>query len=162
MGTWMNDDGLYIRYGTTEVDVALGGENTTDGDVRHLEIDFDFSDLAAYGTAKIIGEGVRLPVGAWLKSATLLVTTAFAGATGTLTLGTIDTDRSTVHDADGIDAAIAVTAIDAIGDTIACDGALIGTVLANTTPLYITATVGTAQFTAGAAKLTIEYFIPQS
>jgi len=158
--SWYNDDGLYVRFGTEKTVPALGGENSTEGQIRRVNIDFEFSDLAATGTEKIIGEGVVIPSGVFLKSATLEVLEAFAGATATLTLGLIDTDRTTAWDADGIDAAIAVTAIDAIGDTIACDGALVGTVLSNSVGGYVTATEGTAAFTAGKARLTLEYFHP--
>lgn len=158
--SWYNSDGLYVRFGTEKTVPALGGESSTDGAKREVTIDFDYADLAAFGTEKIIGEGVVIPSGVFLESATLVVETAFAGATATLSLGLIDTDRSTAWDADGIDAAIAVTAIDAVGDTIACDGALIGTTLSNSVGGYVTATVGTANFTAGKARLTIVYYHP--
>ena len=97
----------------------------------------------------------------------------------------------TVLDSDGIDATIAKTAIDAIadlsvvitgdtgqpaaflpitvnqaidaiGDHLACDGALVGSAaaaLAGTAgrPLYVSAIFATAAFTAGVADLVIKY-----
>lgn len=161
--SWMNDDGLFVRFGTEKPEPALGGESSTDGFKRKVTINLKYSDLAATGTEKIIAEGVFLPDGAVLDSATFTVTTAFAGATATLTFGLIDSDRSTAYDADGIDAAIAVTAIDAVGDTINCDGAVVGTTISNSgTPVMVTATEGTAAFTAGEGVLELEYFMPRT
>ena len=158
--SWNNDDGLYIRFGTEKPVVALGGESTTDGNNRVITLDLTYADFAATGTEKIISEGLTIPNGAFVKSAVFTVSTAFAGATATLTFGLIDSDRSTAYDADGIDAAIAVTAIDAVGDEITCDGAVVGTVISNTTPVYVTATEGTAAFTAGEGQLVITYYMP--
>ena len=154
--SWLNDDGLFVKFGTEKPAVDGAGENTTDGDIRTIAVEIGFAEMGATGTT-ILSDGVSIPSGVFLESATFTVTTAFVGATATLGFGTIDTDRSTVHDVDGIDAAIAITAIDAIGDTIACDGALIGTVLSNSTPMLLTSTVATAALTAGAGQLVIKY-----
>lgn len=164
MGTWNNDDGLYVRFGTTKTVEANGGESTTDGKKRTVTVRFKYSDLAAAGTEKILLEGVTIPSGAFLESATLTVLEAFdsSGNTATLSLGLIDSDRLTAWDADGIDATIAETAIDAVGDVITCDGALIGTVLSNSVPGYITATVGTEAFTAGKAELDVVWYQPEA
>lgn len=158
MSTWLNNDGLYIKSGTDEAEINVAGENSTDGNTRVVEFDITYADLAATGTEGILSDVTHIPDGVFLESATFTVTTAFAGATATLTFGVIDKDRSTAVDADGIDAAIAVTAIDAIGDVIVCDGALVGTTL--TSGGLVTATEGTAAFTAGAGKLRLKYFTP--
>lgn len=159
--SWTNNDGLYIRFGTEKSVPTLGGESTTDGNNRVITLDLTFADLAATGTEKIISEGTTIPDGAVIKKATFHVSTAFAsGGSATLTFGLIDSDRTTAYDADGIDAAIAVAALTA-GATITCDGAAVGKLIANTgTPVYITATEGTAAFTAGAGQLVVEYYIP--
>lgn len=149
-----NADGLTQAYGTAEANVEIGGK-VAEGQYSKLVIDFDFGDLNST-TEEIVSEQV-LPDNANIKTAELYVKTAFVGASGTLDIGLIQADdRSTAIDQDGIDVAIAVTAIDAIGDTIACDGALIGTVI--TESGLVTMTNDTANFTAGAATLTIEYF----
>ena len=159
--SWLNNDGLYIKFGTEKVNPRLGGESSTDGNNRVITVDLTFADLAATGTEKIIAEGVFIPDGAVLKKATFHVSTAFtSGGSATLTFGLIDNDRSTAYDADGIDAAIAVAALTA-GATITCDGAAVGKVIANSgTPVMLTATEGTAAFTAGAGQLVVEYYIP--
>lgn len=162
--SWMNNDGLFIRFGTEKPAVTFGGESTTDGNERVITLNLKYSDFAAYGTEKIISEGVTIPSGAVLKSAVFQVTKAFAGTNATLSFGLIDTDRSTAYGSAGvgIDSAIAVTAIDAVGDTITCDGAIVNTTIDNTTPVYVTATVGTANFTSGEGQLVIRYFMPRT
>ena len=67
----------------------------------------------------------RLPIGARIISAVLKVTEAFTATTATtMNFGLYQPD-GTVIDADGIDAAVALTALDA-NDIIDCDGALVG------------------------------------
>ena len=157
---WTNNDGLYIRFGTERTVPALGGESSTDGNNRVITLDLTYDDLAATGTEQIISEGTTIPDGAVIRSASFHVSTAFVGASATLTFGLIDTDRSTAYDADGIDATIAVGALTA-GATITCDGAAVGKLISNAgTPVYITATQGTAAFTAGAGQLVVQYYIP--
>jgi hypothetical protein len=101
-----------------------------------------------------------IPAGSYITAASLVVTTAFASAgSATLTIGAYQQDGTTV-DADGIDAAIALAAI-AADKAVACDGALVGgTATVGSADAYIKANYGTAVFTAGAAKLVIEYIEP--
>lgn len=159
---WVNNDGLPVKFAEDTSVSQNGGESTTDGNDRVVTIRFDYTDLAATGTEAIIAEGVTIPDGAHLVSADITVTEAFtSGGAATLTLGLIDTDRSTAYDADGIDATIALTPLNAVGKTVSCDGAVIGTTISNGgTALHVTATEGTAAFTAGAAQLVIKYFMP--
>ena len=154
---WTNDDGLYVKFGTELATVTKGGQYRDAAELIVAEVEILWSDLAATGTEKVMADNVTIPNGAHIEKAEFYVETAFAGATATLTFGLIDQDRSTAIDADGIDATIAVTAIDAAGDTVDCDGALINTTLTNTG--LITATEGTAAFTAGKGRLRIYYYI---
>lgn len=159
---WMNNDGLLIKYGTEEAQVGGGGEYRWDGPLTELEIDIQWNRLAAFGTEKVVDETIRIPNGVLLQSAEFRVITPFtSGGSATLTLGLINPDRSTAYDADGIDATVALTAIDAVNETVTCDGALIGTVLnAAQGSSLVTATVGTANYTAGKGVLRLRYFVP--
>jgi hypothetical protein len=154
---WMNGDGLYIKFGTEEVAVTQAGEYNQLGPLHYIEAEINWDELEAFGTTTFLSETVKLPDGVYLEKAEFEVSVAFAGASATISFGTIDTDRTTAHDADGIDVQIATTSIDAAGDTITCDGALIGTVLDNTTPMLLTALVETADFTAGQGFLRVYY-----
>ena len=158
---WLNNDQLLIRYGTEEAQTGGGGEFRWNGPFTEVEIDIVWNKLNAFGTRTILDETVRIPNGVLLTSAEIEVVVPFtSGGSATLDLGFYDMDRTTAYDADGIDAAVALTALDAVGETTACDGALINTILANNTPNLISATVGTANFTAGQAKLRLRYFVP--
>ena len=101
-----------------------------------------------------------IPAGSYITSASLIVSTAFAsGGSATLTIGTY-TQAGAAVDADGIDAAIALAAIGA-DKAVACDGAAVGgTATVGGADVYIEAIYGTAAFTAGEAKLVIEYIEP--
>jgi len=167
---WVNDDGLRIRFGRGLAQVTRGGEfSDADGGRTLVEVDVVGTDLKAFNDATdpttILDWNTRIPPGAYLEAAELDVQVAFAGATATLTLGLVKASDQvaafTDLDADGIDATIAVTAIAAAGDTITCDGALIGTVLGTDSGGYlVSAEAGTANFTAGKAKLRIWYRMP--
>lgn len=155
MGTWTNSDGLHIRFNGDEAAMKKAGSyGHYDAGRQVVEIQFDGTDVTATGTETILSDGFRIPAGAHLEKAEFEVQDVFtSGGSATLSFGLIDEDRSTAFDADGIDATVAITAIDAVGDTIACDGALVGTKLTNSAPLLITATVGTAVFTGGKGLL---------
>lgn len=158
MATWYNNDGLTIKSGQDEGNPGNGGV-VVDGDgLNHVYIfNVEWNKLNAFGTVTILSDTIRIPNGWRLESAEFYVETPFtSGGAATLDIGLYDTDRTTAYDADGIDAAIALTAIDGIGERVACDGALIGTDLANNTPSLVTVTVGTANYTAGKGRLTIK------
>ena len=101
-----------------------------------------------------------IPAGSYITSASLIVTTAFtSGGSATLTIGTY-TQAGAAVDADRIDAAIALAAIGA-DKAVACDGAAVGgTATVGGADVYVEAIYGTAAFTAGEAKLVIEYIEP--
>ena len=101
-----------------------------------------------------------IPAGSYITSASLIVTTAFtSGGSATLTIGTY-TQAGAAVDADGIDATIALAAIGA-DKAVACDGAAVGgTATVGGADVYVEAIYGTAAFTAGEAKLVIEYIEP--
>ncbi len=101
-----------------------------------------------------------IPAGSYITGASLIVTTAFtSGGSATLTIGTY-TQAGAAVDADGIDAAVALAAIGA-DKAVACDGAAVGgTATVGGADVYVEAIYGTAAFTAGEAKLVIEYIEP--
>lgn len=163
---YTNSDGLNIRFGLEKGAVATSGHVSTMGDESEAHFTITGTSLTSSDALLETHSLTGLPDGAHIISATLYVTTAFTSAgAATLTIGLFNDDGDgtfSVNDADGIDATVAITVIDAIGDHLACDGALVGSgaiALAGTgdRPLFVSAKYATAAFTAGAADLVIKY-----
>ena len=160
--SWTNSDGLVVRFGTDKGTEKNSG-TTEDGVHRTLVHKFAFGDIANTDVTAADPESPFLPADSVITRATLYVTTAFVGATATLDIG-LKVAAGTNTDDDGIDGLIAVTALDAIGDTINCNGAYVASVgnltgLRITANQYIMTTWDTAAFTAGAATLVVEYLL---
>jgi len=164
MGTWTNSDGLYIKYGETEVTAKAAGEYMTMGGMHVVEIELPLTSLST-SAAYYASDTVTIPDGARIEEVEVISETA-ATSTGaaTLDVGLIDQDRSTALDANGLVAALALSAINAdgeknvirIGSTSV--GALVGTTLTNTG--LIIAQAGTAVYTAGHVIVRIHYYMP--
>jgi hypothetical protein len=163
---WTNDDGLNVRFGLEKAVAAKAGRVSTMGDEEEVVYSIVYGDATASDALLEAHPSIGIPDGAHIISATLYVTTAWtSGGSATLSLGLWNDDGDgtfSVNDADGIDATIAKGSIDAIGDHVACDGALVGSgaiALAGTgdRPLFLSLAYGTAAFTAGAADLVIKY-----
>ena len=139
------------NYGTRDIEDVLPSKYAGAIGKESVAYTFSFDDLPTNGLDAAI---LQIPQYARIESATLQVITAFAGGTS-YNLGLYEPD-GTVVDADGIDAAVALAVIDAVGDIVICDGALVNGVVdvAEASQLVVAAT-GT--FTAGKAKLEIVY-----
>lgn len=153
--SYTNADGLYILTdGDQGVANLTGGNNNG---VKFLMIDIDDATTIAASPAAPAANDAFIPSGSYITRASLIVSDAFAGATAALNIG-LQTAAGVAIDAQGIDAAIAVTAIDADGDVVACNGAYVnGVVTVGAADAYVSLDYDTAAFTAGAAKLVIEY-----
>lgn len=161
---WLNSDGLYIRYGDKEGATAKYGEYKTFGPLRLVEVQIDYSDLSAFGTNTILSNEGEIPLGAHIEKVEVEVETAFAGATATLSLGLIGLNRSTLT---GLGTTVLANAITVatltlgsvttliVGSTFV--GSLVGSGGNLTVPGLLTALVGTANFTAGRAKVRVYY-----
>lgn len=156
--SYTNADGLYIL--TDRDQGALGGEGVTARSMRQmLVIDITAANTAlTFGAANIDQLSPQIPAGAIIVNADLVVTTAFtSGGAAALNIGTY-LANGTAAAATGIASAIALTAIDAVGEVVQCAGSLVsGTATVGTSPVYIGWDADTALYTAGAAKLIIEY-----
>jgi hypothetical protein len=156
--SYTNADGLRIL--TNNDQGAVGGEGVTARASRQtLVVDILGTALGtSFGASNIDPLAPTIPAGAIIVNADLVITTPFtSGGSATMTIGTYNA-AGTAIDADGIDAAIALTAIDADGDVVQCDGAQVsGLVTVGGAAAYVGVIYGTAAYTAGAAKLIIEY-----
>ena len=159
--TWTNADGLEVGFGTRDSKSTHPATIRTEGNVEIHSMILDWDNLPAAGTTAHSSKDIPIPAGALVHRATLRVLVAFASA-GATTLG-IGTENAAGADLDidGIDVAIAKTVIDAVGDAVQCDGALVGGLVdVGTVDAYIVTSVATGPYTAGQAELTVEYSRP--
>ena len=170
---WENQDGLAVGFGThsedNDVSAVVGGSGPIKTAVYALP---DATALEVVGSLTIASfkpQDIRIPRGSRILEASFQVTAAFTtSASGALNIGTnsgrVD-GAFTDDDENGIDAAIAATALDAIGAVVACDGALVGGVTSaganSTTDVQLCFGYTTGVFTAGAGVLTVRYIEPQ-
>lgn len=165
--TWTNKDGLIVGFGTHTADNNVPAVTSEVGAVKTMQMLITGTLLGSTASATgIPPQSVRIKRGSIIQASKFVVQTPFtSGGSATLTIGTYKADDvSTVDDDDGIDATIALTAIDAAGETVVNDGALVnGTVPVGATSdsdVQIVAHYGTAAFTAGVGILTITYIEP--
>jgi hypothetical protein len=158
---WSNSDGLAVGFGTRTVTTSGSSRAAQNGPTEKLNFVFRGEDLAdaVSTTSDAILYAPVIPNGAVILSATLKVTETFVTASsGVLDIG-LYTDAGATVDDDGIDAAVAATAL-TVGAEIACDGADVNTVVATTGGVKVAASYDTDDFTAGEAILEVEYATP--
>ena len=154
--SYTNSDGLYVLTNGDQGTVLTQG--TTAGSNRQVMVlDYTLTGLGTtFGSSNINPQNPFIPAGSVILSATIVMTTAAtSGGSATLTIGTYNS-AGTAIDADGIDATVAVAALGASA-TVRCDGAHLTTDGYLTANAYIGAIYATAAFTAGVAKVIIEY-----
>lgn len=161
--TWMNSDGLYLKTGTEEAVLSKAGEFRQSGPDHVTEV--TIFDMTTLGSATaIIDDATFIPKGARINEVTLITDTVVTGSSSALNVGLTRFDRTTAIDADGLLAAIALTSMDAAGETttyrvgVSGVGALVGTTLTNAG--YICADYDTAVFTAGKVRIRVSYSFP--
>lgn len=165
--TWTNSDGLVVGFGAHSKDNDIAAVTSERGSVKTLVLEINGTDVpSSWAAANVKPQGVVIPRGAIITKSTFEVVVAFtSGGGATLSIGTYGGTAYTTTDvAAGIDSAIALTAIDTIGETVQNDGTLVG----GTVPVGGTAdtecvigfTYGTAAFTAGKGILTVQYIEP--
>ena len=167
--SWLNNDGLYIKLAAEEG--QKGGTYRSVGPLQITEVKLDLT-VDATSTSAIIGSalgqaGVYIPDGSYVEKVEVVAeVAATSGGSATLDVGIIRRDRSTPVDIDGLVAALALTAIDAAGETSVLTkgatgaGALIGTTVTNGG--YLVANRNTANFTAGKVTVRVYWYKPQT
>lgn len=156
------------HYGVRDIENKLPSEFMIHKGETTQHIVFNFDDLPTNGLDEAI---LRIPAEARIKSATLRVLVPFVGGTS-YNIGLVEPD-GTVIDADGIDAAIITADINAVGETVICDGELVQSFTVDATggateaPSHLQPTIGdaagqvvivaTGGFTAGKAVLEVVY-----
>lgn len=155
--SYTNTDGLRVL--TNDDQGAVKTQGTSPGAMHQtLVVDLTLTSVGTtFGASNIDVMNPVIPAGSLILSATLVMTTAAtSGGAATLSIGTYNAAGTAIVAA-GIDSAIALTAIDAIGETVRCDGTHLTTAGYVAENAYIGAIYATAAFTAGVGKLYIEY-----
>lgn len=140
------------HYGVREIQDKLPSKYAGSQNEQKLNYTFSFDDLPVAGLDEAI---LRIPANARILRATIRIITAFAGGT-TYNFGLEEADGTTI-DVDGIDAAVALTAMDGIGDVVLCDGDLVGTLVGIGAEPGQLVVAATGTYTAGKASLEIVY-----
>lgn len=151
---WVNSDGLAVGFGTRTPEVNAGAKVNLGGKRQQVIVKIVGASVPDSDVAAQLYNAVEIPANALLESAKLFVTTAFVGATAVLDIGVYNASTGAAVNDAGIDAAVATaTLVD--NAVVACDGALIGTVLAQRSKIGVS--YDTAPFTDGEATLVVEY-----
>lgn len=163
--TWVNNDGLVVRFGKGNQVDAVVGSPVVYGDTQFFIADILWERLPLHQSANTTGTiygdypNSAIPKGAFIVKATLNVDVAFAGSSAALTLGAVDaTGQDSTNNSGFFTSTNGAVANLTLGAAVAGTGALVGTVL--TAPAYLWAAVTGGDFTNGRARLAIEYFIP--
>lgn len=162
---WVNSDGLIIRFGKGAQVDAIVGKATQYGTDQILTADFSYHNMPAHTADEAHGQFVGgypnnfIPTGAFIVSATLQAMVGFTGTGATLSVGLVTRDGTEI-DNDGFLDAVALTAIDGVGEVATGAGALVNTVL--TTGGYLWWSVGTADYTAGKGIFQLTYRMPDT
>lgn len=138
--TWLNDDGLYVKFGLEEASKARGGDvRTVDGTYK-LQFIVDYTDVLSATevlydnrTSTQSGTlGVLVPKGMHIRGVEFEVVDAFTSSgtigTSTFVMGLIKaSDRSTALDADGFTTtSFTGGSLDVDGERTYLDGAATG------------------------------------
>lgn len=145
--------GRQTIYGQLPEDDKFGSAIAGVGREDEVHYVYSFDDLPAVDADNRMV--AVIPAGSIITEAYIKVLTAMDGTTGTMTIGTYQSDGGGVIDVDGIDATVAQAALLA-NVTIVCDGDQVGggIVLAEETAVVVV-TGGTV--TAGKFELIIKY-----
>jgi hypothetical protein len=161
--TWVNKDGLPVRFGKGNQVDAVVGKPTQFGVEQILEAEVVWDRLPAFSASENIGmiyggyPNVSIPKGAFIKSCSIQPTTVEAAASSqTLSIGLVTNDGTEI-DNDGLFDAVTQSTLSTTANT-AGTGALIGTTLASEG--YLWATVQTASFTTLVARVQVVYYMP--
>lgn len=166
VNAWMNNDGLYIKYGLSEGVTANGGQILDRGPYRMVELTLTGTAIVSSSAsgAGIVHDTVVIPKNARIDKVEVVATTLMdsAGGNAVLNIGLIKLDRTTEIDFDGLVAALPEASMDPAGDYQTIDvnhakkGALIGTTTAFKG--LLTADYDTEAFTAGVIKVRVFYY----
>lgn len=159
-GTWKNNDGLFVEFGTSQTVSETAGEHATLGKLREVEVQIDLTKLTT--TPTIISNNFKFPAGMRIQQIIVNTHTAAVGASATLDIGLQKEDRLTEIDYNGLVAALPLASLDVAGETTSITAGTTGAgvLVGGTTsePGYLTANANAAVFTQGSVHVRIYYY----
>lgn len=165
-------DGLVVGYGTHSADnevMRLVEGGTLRKYIIELPDATALEDTDAITVASLPPQSVTIPRGSYIRKATFQVKTIFTTSnSATLDIGTYEAggDGSSTgdDDANGIDADIGITELDAVGDIVVCNGASVDGVvpvgIVSNSDVVVVFGFEAGVYTAGAGVLTLEVIVP--
>ncbi len=155
--TGLNEDGLFVGYGTRTSDNENAATVRTMGNVEILQFPLNWDSLPASGTAPSV-KSVSIPRHSTMVAGNFRVSEAFLSGTN-IDFGTMNSAGTAIDD-DGFDGAVTAAAM-ALNAVIDFNGALMNDidVSIGTVDAFF-ATVVTGTFTAGKGIVTLEYIRP--
>lgn len=163
---WMDNTGLYQKYGVDQTTPMAGGEFLSYGETREIQFKITLTDVGASAAIIKGTDSLVMPAGFTVETVEVIAdTAATSGGAATLDIGLQRYDRSTEIDYNGLVAAMALTAIDTTGEKNVLNkgsagaGALVGTTV-GANPGYFTVNYGTAAFTAGVLTVRVKFRKP--
>lgn len=162
-GNWLNNDQLYIQYGTTKAVPTTMGDYLSYGETRDIEFTLTPSTLTA--SPVIQGNTTFLPTGVFIESIMTNVEGTAPAAGTSISIGTMRSDRSTVISNTGLLNAQVLASHDTAGETntytvagAGGGGVSVGTITSFTDGFaYITALAAGTYTGAGTMKVRIRY-----
>lgn len=131
--SWINADGLRVKFGATEAEKGKGGEfnNTDRFHVSEIDVDYTVAALGTDATHNVILDyDLIIPSGAIIEKVEFEVVTAWDSASsdvvlnfGTLSRPAAGSTSFTIVDADGLMAAVAKSVIDLAGNLVVSQAA---------------------------------------
>ena len=160
MGTWLNSDGLYRKFGTDSATATTAGDYSKDGPNRMIELDINVASLTT--SSAIMADTTFIPAGVFIDKVELIATTALQTITS-LSIGAVKFDRSTAIAENAIADAVVIADLNGAGETKTLTGPAVsggaGTKVGTTfgsDPGYITAKIAGSTGT-GVVKVRIFY-----
>lgn len=154
---WLNNDGLFLQFGTDKAIPEVGGDYKSYGELRETELLIDLTTLTA--SAVIQSNTTFFPAGMMIEQVEVVADTAAVGGTS-FSVGLVNVDRTTALSTTAFVAGMLLATVDTLGEkTILTKGstgagAYMGTVSAASG--YITA-LAAGTFSAGKVRVRIKY-----
>jgi len=169
------------QYGPRDAEEGLPRAVRSAGATKSIVVDFDYTKLGLLSTSKPTtfwgastpyNNVARIPAGSKILGVSLTVKAALSGNSSVLQVGLYDASGSAV-DADGLIKDLSEASTDADGDkvyyhpalaSVASVSPLMGTVASKSNDQFIAIyqSAASKSFTAGRARLTVEYEPPRS